>query len=381
MITGKTKAIIDALKTQILKGKFDEGHPLPSERALMQRFGVARATASRALAELARMGLVERRPGSGTFPIPRSCMPLSDGAIGLFMPVSHCDIFVPICREIVRQAQDNGFTFMLADVTTIDVGWRARSAVQIAENLVRSQVRGVIFHPLQNLENSQDVNDSVLSIFDKARIPVVLADCDTVAFPQRSRYDVIGIDNVNAGYRMTRYLLSLGCRRIAFLTHPTLGASHRNRVVGYRLAMNEAKRNESVFSVANDSPAALRQLLNRHGMPEAILCSNDRMAMNLYEQLRLLGRRVPDDILVTGVDDCELAAALTPRLTTIHQPCEVIARTAFRLLCDRIQNPGLLPRTVYLDAPLIVRESTTRKTESTKSVRKRETLSTKRGER
>ena len=39
MIKGKTKTIIDALKTQILNGKFDERHPLPSERALMQRFG------------------------------------------------------------------------------------------------------------------------------------------------------------------------------------------------------------------------------------------------------------------------------------------------------------------------------------------------------
>ncbi|CAN5338902.1 GntR family transcriptional regulator [soil metagenome] len=58
------------LRDQIAQGAFAPGGVLPKEEALCERFGVSRITVRRALADLAALGLVERRHGLGTFVRP-----------------------------------------------------------------------------------------------------------------------------------------------------------------------------------------------------------------------------------------------------------------------------------------------------------------------
>ena len=77
--------------------------------------------------------------------------------------------------------------------------------------------------------------------------------------------------------------------------------------------------------------------------------------------LKRLKVRVPADVMVTGFDDVKLAGKTTPPLTTIRQPCFDLATTAFQVLLERIGNPGLPPRQILLDAPLVVRKSTGKK--------------------
>ena len=74
--------------------------------------------------------------------------------------------------------------------------------------------------------------------------------------------------------------------------------------------------------------------------------------------MREYGKRVPEDVQVTGVGDSLLSQITRPSLTTIHQPCDEIGRIACRTLIDRINNPMTPPRQILLDAPLVVREST-----------------------
>ena len=64
---GKTQAIVQELKTAILGKRYGESNPLPSVRALMRRFSVARATVDAAMSELEHDGLVKRKQGKGTF--------------------------------------------------------------------------------------------------------------------------------------------------------------------------------------------------------------------------------------------------------------------------------------------------------------------------
>ena len=80
--------------------------------------------------------------------------------------------------------------------------------------------------------------------------------------------------------------------------------------------------------------------------------------------LRRLGKNVPGDILITGVDDVQVAATSTPPLTTVHQPCKEIARTAVAAMLQRLRDPSLPPRQILLDAELIVRASTERRINS-----------------
>ena len=65
--------------------------------------------------------------------------------------------------------------------------------------------------------------------------------------------------------------------------------------------------------------------------------------------------------MLAGFDDVQFASVMTPQLTTIHQPCDGIAAMAFRALQERMADPSLPPREIYLAAPLVVRQSTARK--------------------
>ena len=96
----------------------------------------------------------------------------------------------------------------------------------------------------------------------------------------------------------------------------------------------------------------------RRERPNAIACYNDRQAALLLQTLDKLGKRVPDDVLVAGFDDVQFAKLTIPQLTTMHQPCEEIAKSVFRLLLERIRNPQLPTRSVLLDSALVVRGST-----------------------
>ena len=79
------------------------------------------------------------------------------------------------------------------------------------------------------------------------------------------------------------------------------------------------------------------------------------------KEIAASGRRVPDDMLVTGVNDIGIARLVNPSLTTVRQPGDEIAKTAVETLKWRIANPVAAGRLILLDAPLVVRESTAAK--------------------
>ena len=73
--------------------------------------------------------------------------------------------------------------------------------------------------------------------------------------------------------------------------------------------------------------------------------------------LRALGRRVPDEIRLVGIDDVDYAGLLPVPLTTLRQPCREIGVSAMRAMVDRVGQPDLPPREILLHGTLVVRES------------------------
>ena len=74
--------------------------------------------------------------------------------------------------------------------------------------------------------------------------------------------------------------------------------------------------------------------------------------------LDVLGKRVPEDIMIAGFDDVQHASLMIPQLTTIHQPCSDIAELAVCRILSRIGNPNQTPIEILLPSPLIERGST-----------------------
>jgi LacI family repressor for deo operon, udp, cdd, tsx, nupC, and nupG len=84
---------------------------------------------------------------------------------------------------------------------------------------------------------------------------------------------------------------------------------------------------------------------------------SDSMAISFMKTVMEAGVRVPDDLSVVGFDGIEFAEYVTPTLTTIQQPRNEIGRTGARLLLEELAT-GTRPKSVKLEAPLIVRDST-----------------------
>ena len=353
----KYKTIYETLKSEILGGKYSSGHRFPSEAQLIRRFGGSRITVIHALQELSRIGLIVRRKGQGSFLSRRATN--YGRSIGLIVPISRGEIFPPKCREVTRLAQQDGYSIHLADLFAVDATSRVSEARRIAESFAAQNMMGVIFHLTDGVADAKRMNEAALSVFDSAGIPVVLTDCDVTGYPVRSRYDVVGADDVDAGYRLTCHIIERGARKLVFFMPKFGGTSFENRSRGFRAAIDATPRcRGSVVIGVPEDVAVVKRMMRRSDAPDAIVCGNDRVAAALMATLASIGKRVPDDVLVAGFDDVNFAGLVSPGLTTMHQPCAEIGAAAYHMLLARVANSGLPPRSICLTAPLVVRAST-----------------------
>jgi DNA-binding LacI/PurR family transcriptional regulator len=91
--------------------------------------------------------------------------------------------------------------------------------------------------------------------------------------------------------------------------------------------------------------------------PEGVVCANDVTAARLMQTLLALGRRIPEDVRVVGIDDVKYAHLLPVPLTTMHQPCAAIGAIAMATMLERLRHPELPTRDILLPVRLVVRRS------------------------
>ena len=357
---GKGKSIGEVLRAEIVSGKYDRTRKLPSDRMLMRRFSVARATVQTAMKELMDKKLVERRPGYGTF--------LADLAgtkaaqkFAMIVPDIYYPFYERICRGISDAAKKRGWSILSVSLGFGNMRERALRAVDFAGVCIRERVSGVFFQPLQFITDSEKVNRDILTFFKNANIPVVLLDSDFVAPPNRSEYDLIGVDNTGIGYTLAKHVIAAGAKRIMYFSNPLPAPTSLKRGTGVGLAVTEAglpwNRNNVYFADPTDTRAAARVFAGRN-RPDAIIAVNDHVALQLLKTLTAIGKRVPDDVLLAGVNGDPDAAEADPPLTTAVQPCYEIGTTAVSLMFERLANPDSQPREVFLSARLEERRST-----------------------
>ena len=357
MSQSKYRQIFLELKKQILGGRFDSSNPFPSEAAVAREKQTTRNTVHRAFIELRRLGLIEGEPGVA----PRVAAGKVSRKIGLIVPgAAYSEFFQPIVGEISRLSQEQGYTLLFGNISSKDPVKRAAQTKRFAKTLVKEKVAGVIYQPLELLEDSERLNQEILGIFDAAKVAVVLYDYDFVQTPRRSNYDVVCTNNYDAGYRLGDHLMSKKVKKVDFLLLSHYSASSQiNRMRGIIAAVKDKDGDARTLVATPDDTEAIRRHLKAR-RPDAILCGDDHSAAMLMKTLAKLGLRVPDDILLAGFNDVQIASLTTPGLTTIHQPCEDIARETFRALLDRIAERTRPVREIYLPAPLVERGSTCR---------------------
>jgi GntR family transcriptional regulator of arabinose operon len=354
----KYQQVVEAIKNEILSGRYQPGQKLPSEAALVKRFGASRITVGRALRELRQAGLILSRAGSGSYVGPVASG--DEGLLfGLLIPnLGDTEIFGPICQGMSQAPQARKNALLWGNIAS-DPETKDEQTWQLCQQYIAKKVAGIFFAPLERAAASDQTNHRVISALERAEIPVVLLDRCILPYPRRSRHDLIGIDHRRAGYMATEHLLNLGCRRIAFVGYTNSASTVTARIGGYRDALFKGGISVSrdlVRNLETDQVSEVRLIMEQL-KPEAIVCANDRTAGHLMHGLIQMNCRIPQDVRIVGIDDVEYASLLPVPLTTVHQPCKEIGVAAVAAMLERVAAPGMPIRDILLDCNLVVRDS------------------------
>ncbi len=337
---------------RIEQGIFKPSDKIPTEEELVRMTGLARATIRQAVQNLVNMGYLMRRRGLGTFVLEHNVNTGRKEMIGVLVP----DIRTGYTPELARGAEDEAVRdrLMMILSNTDDLPSRAEAN---SRRLIEQGVSGVVFVPTSGTDRR---NRNIVEIYEKNHIPVVLADRQISG----SNMDLVTTDNLEGGYRITRYLIAHGHKKIAIILS-ALFSTERLRLEGYRKALSEEDipvngdwiySSDKPFDEVHYREIASRVLSDKK-RPTAIFASHDRIAFLILEVAKEKGIAIPGDLSIAGYDDLPFARSHPTGLTTMHQPIYEMGRESVKLLLSRLRDSEEPPSQIVLKSELIERDT------------------------
>lgn len=256
--------------------------------------------------------------------------------------------FSALMGSIIQQAGRHGYHLC------VDTARTPRSQRAIYEELLRTRrVDGLI------LVESETRDQRIVRLTEQG-FPFVLL----------GRYDPpdavcsVDNDNVGAGQMVTEYLLQKGHRRIAYLGGASVLTVTRDRLQGYR---NALERNsipydpQLVFfteSSLRGGQSAMEALLSLSPRPTAVVAMDDLIAVGAMRTAQKHGVRIPQEMAFVGFNDTPLCEMVEPTLTSVAIDIPNLARVATERLIALIEGRPVEPKRQIVPARLMEREST-----------------------
>ncbi|HZV52794.1 MAG TPA: LacI family DNA-binding transcriptional regulator, partial [Candidatus Dormibacteraeota bacterium] len=311
--------------------------PATVSRALNGSGRVAAATRRRVEAAVAQLGYEPNR-------VARSLATSVTHTLALLLPDITNPFFPALVKGVQLLADERRYTLLLCN-TAADPE-REKEYLRVLRG---KRVDGVILVGLKL--DGRRIRSAL------GNIPVVVLD-RSVDLPGAA---VVQVDHRGGAVLAVRHLLELGHREVAHVAGPKELAVSRERLEGYRQALEEAGLPyrpqlvvEADFTEEGGYEAVRR--LCAAGRFTAVFAANDLSAIGIVAALRERGLTVPDQVSVVGFDDIHLCAYTVPALTTVRQPAYAMGRRAAELLIDAVEGGD--PRGVVFQAELVVRGST-----------------------
>lgn len=216
-----------------------------------------------------------------------------------------------------------------------------------------------------------EISTSLLLEVHRLGLPLVLVDHEDPLIPS----DTLFANNFESVYRLTRHLIGIGHRRLAFIGSTGYSRSFYDRYLGFRSALEAEGMGDGLGSSHNAALLSVDGLQHEEAvepvkrwledrkreerLPTALVCANDMIAIGAVQAVQSLGLRVPDEISVSGFDNIEDAARLTPPLTTVNVPKEALGKRAVERLLKRVEEKDEPTEKIMLACELLYRGSTT----------------------
>ncbi|SOE01501.1 transcriptional regulator, LacI family [Blastococcus haudaquaticus] len=318
------------------------------------------ATASRILSgaragspeTAARVRTAARDLGYTGNSIARALRRRTTGNVGMVVPSIGNPFFTSLVEEVEHHLAGMGLNLFLCDARN-DPELEAERLT----SLTRGNVDGILISPVDS-ERSRAALEATA-----ATVPVVQLD----RFVRGSDGDRVILDDDHAIRLVVEHLADVGATTAAFVTSTAGSSSAHLRLAGvqrwglqYGVSIAPDHVLDGEFTLLWGARAADR-LLATGPLPDAVICSDDLLAVGMVMRLAQQGVHAPTDVLVSGFDDIDLASLTVPSITTLRQPRERMAAEAVRLLAARTADPSRAGSTVSLQGVLVARASTARR--------------------
>jgi LacI family repressor for deo operon, udp, cdd, tsx, nupC, and nupG len=254
--------------------------------------------------------------------------------------------FSKVLRGIEQVAIENGYQVLLGDT-----GNDVERESEYLNILRQRKADGMI---LLTARMDRSLLEEMVSEF-----PVVLA-CE---YLEGAEIPTVSIDNISSARKATEYLISLGHRRIGFISGPLNVILSRDRLKGFHQAMAQHNIPVESFLVQEGDFSfesgynMMMKFLALEKPPTAVFAANDEMAIGAIKAIKSKGLSVPNNISVVGFDDIKFASIYEPALTTISQPMFEIGKKAMELLIKLINKEELEKNQYILRDRLVIRDT------------------------
>lgn len=278
---------------------------------------------------------------------------LSEGGSRFIGLVADAIATTPFAGQIIHGAQDeawrHGYVLLVANTE----GNAAAENDAIAM-MLEHQVRGILYSTWYHRAIS------VPAALSDTEAVLVNCFADADAADGTASLPAVVPDEEQGGRTATEQLLAAGHRRIAFVNTTSPSPARSGRLAGYRAALEAAGVGFDPGLVLDAEPAQEGGYASARAVVDSgatgVFCHNDRVAMGLYDGLRELGRRIPDDVAVMGFDNQDVIAAhLRPPLSTVALPHYELGAAGVRTLLglDPVDDSGR----VVIACPPVLRAS------------------------
>jgi len=255
-------------------------------------------------------------------------------------------------------AQDNGYHVLI--YLTHERYDREKAILQEFQS---GRVDGILI----SVSGETSHSDHISGLLDEG-LPVVFFDriCEDIGAAK------IITDDLECGYKATSHLIEQGCRKIVFLSAPSILSISTNRMEGFMRALKVhhfEKEQGDVLICGNDNDVnyrLIRKSLSRKSRPDGMIACVEKFTPDIYLACRDLKLLIPGDVKVISFTNLPTAAILEPPLTTVTQPAFEMGKAAALVLFKRLLKTSAYPEneTVVIPSVLTIRRSSVRHTDS-----------------
>lgn len=263
------------------------------------------------------------------------------------------NFFAHIVNEIQKRIEGAGYTLLLVNVTQNDIEHGIIPAA-VDANLVDGMICMEVF------------DKNYIKKLLERKIPAVFVEFYYNIWEIPGKYDVVMMDNQYNLNKMTEALIKHGCKRIGFAGDykHCLGFYERFKAYCNALRFHQMEFNSKYSFTMNDGEQYFdiewlsEQMQIEKIIPDAYVCANDAIAINIIAALKKAGYKVPEDVQVISFDDIQEAALTKPALTTVRIFREDLGKSAIDCLIERMNYPDKRKQVIYVETEPVIRETT-----------------------